>query len=56
MGLSSMSNFDDFYGSSNFDASENTVIVEQKEVQVCTTEEITVVQQRLAVMLEVMKE
>lgn len=56
MGLSSMSNFDNFYGQSNFDSSSNTIIVEQKEVEVCHTEEIEIVQQRLAVIMEVAKE
>ena len=51
-----MSNFDDFYGQSNFDSSENTIIIEQQEVEVCQTEEITIVQQRLAVLLDTAKE
>ncbi|THH09157.1 hypothetical protein EW145_g2209 [Phellinidium pouzarii] len=56
MGISSMSNFDNFYGQNNFDGSQNeqTIIVQQQEV-VCHTEEIEIVQQKLVVLMEVAK-
>ncbi|EJD06565.1 uncharacterized protein FOMMEDRAFT_102402 [Fomitiporia mediterranea MF3/22] len=51
-----MSNFDDFFGQNNFDSSQNeqTVVVQEKQV-VCQTQEIEVVQQKLVVLMEVMK-
>jgi hypothetical protein len=56
MGLQSMSNFDDFFGQGNFDSSQNvqTVIVQEKQV-VCQTQAIEVVQQKIVVLMEVMK-
>ncbi|KAL5525787.1 hypothetical protein ACEPAG_7124 [Sanghuangporus baumii] len=56
LGLSQMSNFDDFFGSSNFDSSLNVqTIIEQQEQVVCQTQEIEIVQQKLVILTEVMK-
>ena len=50
-----MNNFDSFFGSGNFDGSENKeVIIQEKEV-VCRSEEIEIVQQKLIVIQEVAK-
>lgn len=45
-----MSNFDDFYGSSDY-SGVSQKLVQNKEV-VCHTEQITIVQQQLAVIRE----
>ncbi|KAL5486007.1 hypothetical protein ACEPAI_7051 [Sanghuangporus weigelae] len=56
LGLSQMSNFDDFFGGSNFDSSLNVqTIIEQREQVVCQTQEIEIVQQKLVILTEVMK-
>ena len=52
-----MSNFDDFFGLNNFDSSENvqTVIIQEQEL-VCSSQEIEIVQQRLSILVEAMKQ
>lgn len=52
-----MSNFDQFFGSDNFDSSfnEQTVIIQEEQV-VCETQEIEIVQQKLVVLVEAMKQ
>jgi len=51
-GISSLSGFDDFYGVDNFSSSENVqTIVSQSEL-VCTSVDITVIQQQIAVLVE----
>jgi len=57
MGFSSMSNFDDFNGISNFDGSFNEqIIIEEETVIVCESVSIDIIQQRLVVMSEIVKE
>ena len=57
MGLSQMSNFDSFFGSDNFGGfnNEQTIIVQEQEI-VCDTQEIEIVQQRISVLMEFMKQ
>lgn len=57
-GFSSLSGFDNFYGSSNYDNSEfsesSITVVKEKEV-VCHSESIEIIQQRLLVLQETAK-
>jgi len=57
LGLSSMSNFDNFFGVNNFNEvfNEQTIIEQQTEV-VCSSVEIEIVQQRLSILVEVAKQ
>jgi len=54
-GFSSLDNFDSFYGADNFCGSNNVQVFSQSNVIVCQTEDITLVQQRLAVLTEFAK-
>ncbi|KAF8895482.1 hypothetical protein BD779DRAFT_1609027 [Infundibulicybe gibba] len=54
-GFSSMSNFDNFYGSGNFVNSHSTQVVEQEQHVVCHSEQIEIIQQRLVVLQEMAK-
>ncbi|TFK40824.1 hypothetical protein BDQ12DRAFT_468670 [Crucibulum laeve] len=58
-GISSLSNFDNFYGSDNFDnshfSSSSQTIIEQSQEVVCHTEQIEIIQQRLLVLQEMAK-
>jgi len=56
-GISSLSNFDNFYGADDFSHSHNVnqVVVKQDSELVCHSETITIVQQRLAVLQEMAK-
>ncbi|KZV84642.1 hypothetical protein EXIGLDRAFT_726942 [Exidia glandulosa HHB12029] len=55
--LSSLSNFDSFFGAGNFDGRFNQIqVVNVQEVQVCSQVEIDIVQQNLAILLEAMKQ
>lgn len=57
MGFSSMSNFDDFNGIDNFDGSvSEQIIIEEETVTICVSQSIDIVQQRLSVMTEIVKE
>jgi len=50
-----MSNFDNFYGSDNFNGSQYTqTIVHDKQV-VCHSQQVEIVQQKLAVIKEMVK-
>lgn len=52
----SLGNFDDFYGSNNFHGrAHNKVVIKQEEKLVCRRVQITVVQQQLTVIRELMK-
>jgi len=51
-----MSNFDEFFGQDNFDSSENVQIIVQEEVEICESVSIDIVQQRLVILSEVVKE
>ena len=57
-GISSLSGFDNFYGSGNFDNSHfsqsSITVVKQQEV-VCRSESIEIIQQRLLILQEVAK-
>lgn len=52
-----MSNFDSFFGQDNFNEilNEQTIIEQQTEI-VCSSEEISIVQQRLSILVEVAKQ
>lgn len=51
-----MNNFDNFYGSNNFDGSHNSqIVVEQSEQLVCHSESIEIIQQRLVILQEMAK-
>jgi len=50
-----MASFDGFYGSSNYDGSHNKVVIIKKEVEVCHSEQVRIIQQRLAVIHETVK-
>ncbi len=54
-----MSNFDNFYGSGNFDnshfSSSSITVVEQEQELVCHSESIEIIQQRLLVLQEMAK-
>ncbi|KAF4604550.1 hypothetical protein EYR40_003324 [Pleurotus pulmonarius] len=55
-GHKSLNHFDNFYGVDNFDASVHIKqVVEQKEVVVCHTQAIEIIQQRLVVLQEMAK-
>jgi len=55
-GISSLSNFDNFYGSDDFSHHNmNQVVVEQDSSLVCHSETVTIIQQRLAVLQEMAK-
>jgi len=56
-GLSSLDNFDSFYGSSDFDNSNfHQVVVQEGSEVVCHSETVTIIQQRLAVLQEMAKQ
>jgi len=55
-GISSLSNFDNFYGSNDFSHHNmNQVVVKQDSELVCHSETVTIIQQRLAVLQEMAK-
>ncbi|KAF7351252.1 Amidohydro-rel domain-containing protein [Mycena sanguinolenta] len=55
-GISSLSGFDNFYGSDDFaHHSFNQVVVDQGSDIVCHSEQVTIIQQRLAVLQEMAK-
>ncbi|KAJ7761523.1 hypothetical protein DFH07DRAFT_1020557 [Mycena maculata] len=55
-GHSSLDNFDNFYGSSDFSHQDfKTVVVKQDSELVCHSETVTIIQQRLAVLQEMAK-
>jgi len=55
-GHASLSNFDNFYGSDNFDCSHfSQTVVEQEQHLVCHTQQIEIIQQRLVVLQEMAK-
>lgn len=55
-GLSSMSGFDNFYGSSDFSGSSfSEKVVEEDSKLVCHSESVTIIQQRLLVLQEMAK-
>jgi hypothetical protein len=56
-GISSLSNFDNFYGSDDFahTSSFNQVVVKQDSELVCHSEQVVIIQQRLAVLQEMAK-
>ncbi|KAJ6567024.1 hypothetical protein B0H19DRAFT_716935 [Mycena capillaripes] len=56
-GISSLSGFDNFYGSDDFSHSHNfnQVVVKQDSELVCHSEQVTIIQQRLAVLQEMAK-
>ena len=54
-GLSSLNGFDNFYGAGNFGGFHNSQTVIEVNVQVCHTQEIEIIQQRLVVLHEMMK-
>lgn len=54
-GRRSMDNFDDFFGSDNFDGSRNEQVIINQQQVVCRQEKIVIIQQRLAVIRELMK-
>jgi len=58
-GFSSMSNFDDFYGSDNFSGFHNSVVevdqTSEQEVVVCHSQTVEIIQQQLAVLREYAK-
>jgi len=54
-GISTMSNFDNFNGASNFDGTANKIIIEQDTVRVCHSIQVEVIQQQLTVIREYVK-
>lgn len=54
-GISSLSGFDNFYGVENFSGSFNQQIFAQKDVLVCHRQDITIIQQQIAILVENMK-
>jgi len=55
-GISSLSGFDNFYGSDDFSHHNfNQVVVDQSSDLVCHSEQVTIIQQRLAVLQEMAK-
>jgi len=54
-GDSNMGNFDGFYGSSNYDGSHNKVVIIKKKVEVCHPQKVEIIQQRMAVIHEMVK-
>jgi hypothetical protein len=58
-GFSSLSGFDNFYGDSNFDNShfsQSSITVVKSQEEVCHSESITIIQQRLLVLQEMAKQ
>jgi len=57
MGISSLSGFDNFYGSDNFSGhmSSSQIIVEHEQQLVCHSESVEIIQQRLLVLQEMAK-
>ncbi|KAG6908331.1 hypothetical protein DXG01_005242 [Tephrocybe rancida] len=54
-GVSSLNNFDSFYGVENFDGSQGVQVISTDQEPVCSTQSIQIVQQRLLVLQEVAK-
>jgi len=55
-GISSLSGFDNFYGSDDFSGSSfNTTVIEQTQELVCHSESVEIIQQRLLVLQEMAK-
>lgn len=55
-GMSSLSGFDNFYGSNDYSGSSfSTTVIEEKEEIVCHTETIEIIQQRLLILQEMAK-
>jgi len=55
-GISSLSGFDNFYGSDDFNGSSfNTTVIEQTQELVCHSESVEIIQQRLLVLQEMAK-
>lgn len=54
-GHASLNNFDNFYGSDNFDGSHFSQTVVHENQVVCHTEQIEIIQQRLVVLQEMAK-
>jgi len=54
-GISSLDGFDDFFGEDNFSSSLNVQTIESENVLVCQTVDITIIQQRLAILEEFAK-
>ncbi|KAJ3498943.1 hypothetical protein NLJ89_g10156 [Agrocybe chaxingu] len=55
-GISSLSGFDDFYGSDNYSGKVSSVtIIEQESQLVCHTQKIEIIQQRLLILQEMAK-
>lgn len=54
-GYSSLDNFDNFYGVGNFDGSHYSQVFEQDHEVVCHSEQVVIIQQRLAVIRELAK-
>lgn len=50
-----MDNFDNFYGSDNFDGSRSTQVIIHEQKLVCHTEQIQIIQQRLVILQEMAK-
>lgn len=55
-GLSSLTGFDDFFGVNNFDGSRNDKVVIVEQQQVCHVQQVTIIQQQLAIIQEVTKQ
>jgi len=54
-GISSLSNFDNFFGSGNFNGDQNQQIIIQEETIQCQQIDVTLIQQRLTVLRELVK-
>ncbi|KAF8645214.1 hypothetical protein AX16_008041 [Volvariella volvacea WC 439] len=55
-GISSLNNFDSFYGADNFDNSHlEQMVVAQQQTLVCQSQSIEIIQQRLTVIMEMAK-
>ncbi|KAJ3910520.1 hypothetical protein F5879DRAFT_226174 [Lentinula edodes] len=55
-GLSSLSGFDNFYGSENFSGEISTQVVEQEQEVVCHSLSVKIIQQKLLVLQEMAKQ
>ncbi|KAJ3791256.1 hypothetical protein GGU11DRAFT_698134 [Lentinula aff. detonsa] len=55
-GLSSLSGFDNFYGSENFSGEISTQVVEQEQEVVCHSLSVEIIQQKLLVLQEMAKQ
>jgi hypothetical protein len=55
-GLSSLASFDDFFGVNNFDGSRNDKVVIVEQQQVCHVQQVTIIQQQLAIIQEITKQ